>query len=143
MGTVIANNTIVGNSAWESYGWSYGRGESTSNISPSSPTIRSPAIAPAMAAGIYIYGGSQPAAAPIANNIVAGNSSGIFVSPNALPSLSYNCVYGNGACNYVGIADPTGSSGNLSVDPAFCQPALWPGAHQCRLALHRHRATMP
>lgn len=53
----------------------------------------------------------------ITNNIVAFNSSGIYKSGSGTPILRYNCVSGNTAYNYSGIADPTGTDGNISADP--------------------------
>jgi hypothetical protein len=57
----------------------------------------------------------------IRNCIIAFNRvGGGLVGPSgATPLLSYNDVYGNEGGNYVGIADPTGGSGNISVDPLF------------------------
>jgi len=54
----------------------------------------------------------------IVNSIIASNSSGIYrYDATTTPVLSYNCVYGNGAYNYRGLADPTGIDGNISSDP--------------------------
>ena len=44
------------------------------------------------------------------------NSSGIYIS-GGKPTVRYSCVYGNTSFNYSGMADPTGTSGNISVDP--------------------------
>lgn len=58
----------------------------------------------------------------IANNIVAFNSSGVSV-PNGDPQfLSHNCVYGNAAFNYSGVADPGAANGNLVADPRLADP---------------------
>ena len=59
--------------------------------------------------------------ATLDNNIVAFNT-GNGVEASAA-SLTFNCndVYGNTASDYVGVTDPTGSDGNVSVDPAFCE----------------------
>ena len=51
------------------------------------------------------------------NTIVAFNSSGIAGAATA--ELRYNCVYGNTVYNYPGVTDPTGTNGNISVDPLF------------------------
>jgi hypothetical protein len=51
-----------------------------------------------------------------ANNIIAFGSSGIRAQ-NALPLLRNNCVFGNLAFNYSGVAVPSGTNGNISVDP--------------------------
>jgi len=68
--------------------------------------------APNQGGGIYTYGSSPS----VSNTIVAFNTSGIFRS-GGTPTLSYNCVYGNTNYNYKGITDPTGTNGNISVDP--------------------------
>jgi predicted outer membrane repeat protein len=59
----------------------------------------------------------------VVNTIIAFNSSGLYKEGSAgTPLLRYNCVYGNGAYNYQGLADPTGTEGNLSVDPGLAAP---------------------
>ncbi|MBU1676275.1 S8 family serine peptidase [bacterium] len=66
--------------------------------------------------GIYILSST----ATLANNIVAFNTgTGVEASASAL-NLTCNDVYGNTAAEYAGVTDPTGSDGNVSVDPAFC-----------------------
>ena len=68
--------------------------------------------APNQGGGVYSYGSSPS----IVNTVVAFNTSGIFRSGGS-PVLRYNCVYGNTAYNYRGITDPTGTGGNISVNP--------------------------
>ena len=53
----------------------------------------------------------------IVNNIVAFNDSGIQIARGSLPRN--NCVFGNPVYNYSGIPDPTGTNGNISLDPVF------------------------
>lgn len=53
-----------------------------------------------------------------ANNLIVGNDKGIVLSNSPSVLLQNNDVHGN-AENYVGIPDPTGTSGNLSIDPLF------------------------
>ena len=70
------------------------------------------------------------AEATVANNLIAFNSSGV----RGLPTLHFrnNCVYGNGSANYAGFdEDPTGTNGNLSVDPEITDVNLFsgPGNH--------------
>jgi subtilisin family serine protease len=61
----------------------------------------------------------------VSNNIVAFNtgsseaSNGFTVSGGAV-SFACNDVFGNDGDQYGGIADPTGTNGNISVDPQFC-----------------------
>jgi len=69
----------------------------------------------------------EESALTIANNIVAFGSSGIQ-SPTGL-TLKNNCVFGNGINNYVGFADPTGTNGNISIDPQLIANPAYPGFH--------------
>jgi hypothetical protein len=58
-------------------------------------------------------------AGDIASNVVAMNTvSGITVTPNQPVTAVDNDVYQSGT-NWGGIPDPTGSTGNMSVDPEF------------------------
>jgi subtilisin family serine protease len=64
----------------------------------------------------------------VTNTISAFNTggtataNGINVS-NTTPVLSCNDVFGNEGMNYGGVADPTGTDGNISADPLFCDLA--------------------
>ena len=64
----------------------------------------------------------------VTNTISAFNTggtataNGINVS-NTTPVLSCNDVFGNEGMNYGGVADPTGTDGNISQDPLFCDLA--------------------
>ncbi len=106
----IANNTIAGNNGggicchWSSD--TIANNTITGNTSPTS------------GGGIYCDSSSPT----ITNTIVAFNSSGMY-GYSATPSMQYNCVYGNTAYDYSGIADPTGTNGNISLDPLFVRPA--------------------
>jgi N-acetylneuraminic acid mutarotase len=54
-----------------------------------------------------------------ANNILVGNTVGFVVMFSSTQlTWTHNLVFGNGT-NYSGIADQTGSNGNLSTDPLF------------------------
>ncbi|MCW5933418.1 MAG: carboxypeptidase regulatory-like domain-containing protein [Fimbriimonadia bacterium] len=55
----------------------------------------------------------------VANNLIAFNSSGLARTGTGTLTLSVNnnCVFGNEVYQFAGITDPTGSNGNLSVDP--------------------------
>jgi len=129
----ITNNAITGNTANNSGGGIY----CYSNCSPmiannritgnascgiycrlSSPTIVNNTIAGNIgtpAAGIY----SDPSSSPtIVNTIVAFNSAGICKdSGTGTPTFRNNCVFGNTAYSYSGVTDPTGTAGNISLDP--------------------------
>jgi parallel beta-helix repeat protein len=107
----IASNVIAGNSA-SRYG-----GGICSHISYS-PTIANNTIVGNYAkdgGGIYCVAGTQS----ITNTIIAFNSSGICASSTT--TLRYDCVYGNIDYNYYGATDPTGTNGNISVDPGLAQ----------------------
>lgn len=74
--------------------------------------------------GIYI-GDTFPT---VRNNLVAFNTWGIEQDTTATPTLGYNDVYGNQvqgtSWNYKGLPDPTGTNGNLSVDPKLANTAV-------------------
>ena len=112
----ISNNAITGNSV--SGDKTYGGGIFCSGGSPMilGNTISGNSVTGTYGGyggGIYCSGGSLT----IANTIVAFNSSGICSSGSGTVGLRYNCVYGNTTDNFLGVADPTGANGNISVDP--------------------------
>jgi parallel beta-helix repeat protein len=135
--TTISNNTMIGNTA--------GRGGAIF-CEGTTATIASNVLAgnsANMGAGIFSTAGSLTIAhntiaynkgsqvgggayfsgstVTMVNTIVAFNSSGIHAS-GAAPTVQGNCVYGNTGGNYSGMADPTGTFGNLSADPRLAAP---------------------
>ncbi|RJR31978.1 MAG: hypothetical protein C4574_00425 [Candidatus Latescibacterota bacterium] len=56
----------------------------------------------------------------IRNNLVVGNDYGINLSGGVVGEVSCNNVFGNSIANYLQGTDPTGTNGNISVDPQFC-----------------------
>lgn len=61
----------------------------------------------------------------LTNNIVVGNNKGVIVPAGIDPALiECNDVWSNAAGNWTGIADPTGTNGNISMDPLFCDATL-------------------
>lgn len=56
----------------------------------------------------------------IARNNVARNGVGITLPTNDGTELECNNSWDNAAGNWIGIGDPTGLDGNISVDPEFC-----------------------
>lgn len=55
----------------------------------------------------------------LSSSIVADNAGiGVDIQGASL-TAAYTDAYGNGAGDWVGVGDPTGTSGNLAVDPAF------------------------
>jgi hypothetical protein len=69
--------------------------------------------------GGALYLDNSSSALTIANSIIAFNSPGIYRTQGYEPTLLHNCVYGNAAYDYSGMADPTDTNGNISVDPLF------------------------
>ena len=72
-------------------------------------------------AGLYLANAS-PA---VTNNITALNTGGATYANgmallSAPSSLTCNDAWGNDGANYSGQPDPTGSAGNISADPQFC-----------------------
>jgi hypothetical protein len=60
----------------------------------------------------------------VANNLISHNSSGVRDVGNR-GNLQHNCVFGNGAegQDYLGDSNPTGTHGNLAVDPRLGEPS--------------------
>jgi len=59
------------------------------------------------------------------NNLAAFNTGGVsfangFSANNTAATFGCNDAYGNEGTNYSGTTDPTGSNGNISEDPLFC-----------------------
>ncbi|HEY3267599.1 MAG TPA: right-handed parallel beta-helix repeat-containing protein [Armatimonadota bacterium] len=67
---------------------------------------------------VNVSGGAVTAA----NNIMAYGCGGVYVAPAASVALNNNCIWPNGGYDYVGIADPTGTRGNLRADPKLAAP---------------------
>jgi len=75
-----------------------------------------------MGATLYMAGDGSSA---ITNNIITGSVGGEAITiydVSSLPSvLSCNDVWNNASGNYGGVlTDPTGTDGNISVDPLYC-----------------------
>jgi hypothetical protein len=109
---VIANNTLTGNSAPRFGGGMYVKYSSA--IIVNNTVTGNRAI---QGGGCFSY-----SAAPAAvDNLMAFNSSGVHRIDGTL-TLRHNCVFGNDEYNYSGFhSDPTGTDGNISVDPRFVQ----------------------
>jgi len=143
-GLTVSGNTIVGNSASHAGGLllytstvsvennrfagntaaSTGGGLQTLNGDPTIVNNTFIANNAVMQGGAMDIGSST---ATIANTIVAFNSSGIRTGSGAIALLN-NCVHGNTAYNYSGVTDPTGTNGNISVDPGLAS-ASYGGWH--------------
>jgi len=63
----------------------------------------------------------------VSNTISAYNTGGAAaangINTDGAATLSCNDVVGNDGANYGGVADPTGTDGNISLDPMFCDVA--------------------
>ena len=75
-------------------------------------------------AGVHVMGNVPD----MLNNIIAYNTGGTSFGngvsvPGAPGSFLCNDVVGNSGSDYSGMADPTGTDGNISVDPEFCDQA--------------------
>jgi hypothetical protein len=55
----------------------------------------------------------------LANNIIVSNTYGLRTDGTLTATIMYNDVWSNTMANYSGLADPTGSNGNISQDPLF------------------------
>jgi hypothetical protein len=74
----------------------------------------------ALGGGFYLGAGAAPV---LTNCIVAfGGGGGGFYSPADSLALAMTCsdVFGNAGGDFVGLPDPTGSGGNIALDPHFC-----------------------
>ncbi len=76
--------------------------------------------------GAGLYANATPLT--LSNSIIAFNTGGASLSngvhiAGAAATLSCNNVFGNANLNYSGIADQTGTNGNISLDPLFCDVA--------------------
>lgn len=56
---------------------------------------------------------------PRVNHCIATENAGpaFYIQDGGEPVFSYNCVWGNPDGNYGNLADPTGTGGNISLDP--------------------------
>jgi len=75
-------------------------------------------------AGFYATGSNV-----ILNNTISafntggtGTANGVYIAGGSA-TVGCNDVFGNDGSQYGGIADPTGSNGNISADPLFCDRA--------------------
>lgn len=134
---VFTNNTIYDNggcgvSILHSYGFIsgnaiHGNGSDGVRIEDASFGVSENTVAQNSLNGIRIISGLGPLSQQIHHNTVASNSvTGISSNYSANIDIDCNDVWGNGPTeqeNYGGsLADPTGISGNISLDPRFCDP---------------------
>lgn len=73
------------------------------------------------AGGVYVTGSGMT----VQNNIFAFNTGGAsfangFNASSSTVTFSCNDAFGNAGASYGGVADPTGTNGNIALDPLFC-----------------------
>ena len=69
----------------------------------------------------------------VVGNTLSGtdeDGAGVYLSSSDVPSWSFNNVYDNDGDAFYGLDDPTGSDGNLAVDPLYSDtsssdPTAW------------------
>jgi len=65
--------------------------------------------------GIY----ATNTALTLTSSIVVSNTRGVRVDGTGATAVTYNDVWNNAGGNYAGLTDPTGTNGNVSLDPLF------------------------
>ncbi len=105
----ITNNLMVGNSC-------IGIGLK-STVTEGTVTVANNTVVGATR-GIAIEAGGSGANKVFRNNIISGGDTGFELAGTPNPTWTNNLVHGN-ATQFVGMADPTGTDGNLASDPAF------------------------
>ncbi len=118
----IRNNVFVGNSV--AILQNQGRGGAIYCNTQSSPSIVNNTILRCglPSAGACLYSTSTNALL-VANNVIAFNGAGIESA--VAPVLRNNCVAENPNGNYLGIPDPTGTMGNLSLPPLLLEDSRY------------------
>ncbi len=120
---VLMNSVLAGNTALFWGGGTNFQGNTSGSIAGNTITGNDGTFSGG--GGIYV-GSGTPA---VTNNIVAFNTGStvsnangmVFLSPPV--ALSCNDSFGNDGLNYSGVPDPTGTDGNISEDPLFCDSA--------------------
>lgn len=114
MGTAtFTNNIIAGNTASTN-------GGGVGNWGANRPVyINNTIVGNTSPDGGGIYGESN-----VVNNIIAFNTSGVSGVNTTATTFANNCVYGNNGADFFGTTpNPTGTNGNISVDPLFINKA--------------------
>jgi subtilisin family serine protease len=113
----VANTLVAGNTALI-YGGNVHLGTTTA------ATLQNLTIAdnncPAGGAGLYSTGTTITVSNTISafNTGGAAQANGMYIAGAA--TLTCNDVFGNDGSGYGGVADPTGTGGNIALDPQFC-----------------------
>lgn len=111
----IINNAITGNRA-NQYA---GGGIACSDCSPLIANNTITANHATSGGGLSCSNGSPK----VQNTVIAFNSSGVLARDDGEPQLRHNCVYGNTQFDFSGVADATGTDGNIAADPALLAAA--------------------
>ncbi len=118
----VSNSVIVGNTAQLAAGGLFYVNTASGTIAGN--TIVENSAPSSGGAGIY----ASDISPNINNNIIAyntggtGSANGVAV-PSEPASFTCNDVFENANANYSGMADPTGTNGNISANPLFCDQA--------------------
>ena len=114
----VINNLIYNNQASVNGGGLYLHGANLSNIS-NNTIVGNSSITKGANLDIQFTDNIR-----VTNNIIAfgKGSYGVYGYSNSLFIFMYNDVWNNEGGNYVGMSDPTGIDGNISVDPVFVAP---------------------
>lgn len=108
----ISNNLICNNASFSRGGGVYVSSGGTATLVNN--TLAGNMITGGDGAGLFTDG-----SATVTNTIIAANDSGLGAASGASLTVSNCDVFGNTAWDFKGIANPTGSAGNISSDPAF------------------------
>jgi len=122
---VLMNSVLTGNTALFWGGGLNYQGNAAGSITGN--TFAENAATASGGGGIYVTT-STPV---ITNNISAFNTGGTSNANGmallSTPSvLSCNDTFGNAGADYSGVPDPTGTNGNISLDPLFCNATAGP-----------------
>ena len=107
-----------------------GNGETGLYCIDSSPTLRNVAVLGNQGSGIVATQATYPSNPVLENVIVAYNAGGGILDDGQYITFSHTNVWGNTPVDFYGLDDPTGTDGNVSVDPGFLDvsgedPADW------------------
>jgi predicted outer membrane repeat protein len=126
---VFENVRITGNAAVEEYGVTWGGGAWLDDTDASFTNVviasnQSWGISASYGGGVYVDDGNPT----FTNVVIKGNTAetsggGVYVDSRG-PTFRYSDIYGNSPDDTSGFADPTGTDGNVSVNPDFYDAAL-------------------
>ncbi len=136
-GGVVRNSLIVGNEALEGGGGILMQG-GLRLVIESNTIARNRVMGssdPKVGSGVEIRGGGPLQRVTMLGTIVASNAGGAGISCAqcpVMPAVSCTDAWANEGGNYAGFPDPTGTNGNISLDPESCDPEM--GDYRLRAA---------